>query len=169
MHPFRTAFDWLIVLVNAAAVILGLAIGWLWIAEGAGQYAADNNLPSLRIGMCVGFIMAYLAWNTVVSTYLILKIRALVRKLEVEAAGPVTTTNPTLVQLPAAVAAIRSSSPAAPGPAVSPSANSVPAWVGDLAQECADVPDLANSQSPPPATWIPGVASEEQKGRARKE
>jgi hypothetical protein len=54
MHSFRTAFDWLIVFVNAAAVLLGLAIGWLWIAEGAGQYATDNSLPSLRIGMCVG-------------------------------------------------------------------------------------------------------------------
>jgi hypothetical protein len=113
--------------------------------------------------------MAYLAWNSVVTCYLVLKIRALARKLEVEAAGSATATNPKVVQPPPAVAASKSSSPAAPVPAVGPSANSLPVWVGDLAQERSDIPDLANNQSPPPAAWISDVASEEQARRARKE
>jgi len=170
MHASRSAFDWLIVLVNVAATVLGLAIGWLWIVEGAGRYASDDNPSSLRVGMCVGFLMAYLAWNSVVTCFLVFKIRALASKLEIEAPGSVAPTNPTVIPPPAAVEATKSSSPAAPvRAAVSPSANPLPAWVGDLAQERSDVPDLANNQSPPAASWIPDVASEEQARRGHKE
>jgi hypothetical protein len=170
MHSSRTAVDWLIVIVNIVALLFGLAIGWLWIVEAAGHYAADDSHPNLRIGMCIGFIMAYLAWNSVVTTYLILKIRALVTQMQVEAARSYPAPSPIGVQPLGPVEATKSSPPPVRAtPAGSASASSVPAWVDDIGQARSDIPELANNQSPPPASWIPDVASEEQARRSQKD
>jgi hypothetical protein len=75
MQQSRTPVDWLIAIVNIAALLLGLAIGWLWIFDAAGHYMANDNDPNIRIGMCLGFAMAYLVWTSVVTTYLVLKRR----------------------------------------------------------------------------------------------
>jgi hypothetical protein len=170
MNAHRSAFDWLIILVNAGAVLLGLAIGSLWFAEGARNYVSDDNISSLRVGVCVGFLMAYLVWNAVVTTFLILKIRALVRRLDDEAPVTVTAFIPEAVQPPTVVAAAPPSSPSPrPMPPAGAPASSVPGWVGDLAQANADVPELANNQALPPASWIADVESEENARRGRKE
>ena len=73
MQPSRTPVDWLIAIVNIPALLLALAIGWLWIFDAAGHYQANDDHPNIRIGMCLGFAMAYLAWTSVVLTYLVLK------------------------------------------------------------------------------------------------
>jgi hypothetical protein len=170
MHSSRTPVDWLIILVNAVALLLGLAIGWLWIVEAAGHFAADDGNPNLRIGMCIGFIMAYLAWNSVVTTFLILRFRAMVTQAQVEATRTYRASGPLGVQPLAPVEATGSSPPpvrvsSAGGDSSSPS----PAWIGELAEARPDLPDLVNNPCPPPATWIPDVASEEHTRRARKE
>ncbi|HEY1859322.1 MAG TPA: hypothetical protein VGG61_03155 [Gemmataceae bacterium] len=73
MSQSRTPVDWLIVIVNVPALLLGLAIGWIWILDAADHARAGDNHPNIRLGMTIGFVMSYLIWNTVVMTYLILK------------------------------------------------------------------------------------------------
>jgi hypothetical protein len=75
MHESRTPVDWLIAIVNILALLLGLGIGWLWIFDAAGHYMANDNHPNIRIGMSLGFAMAYLVWTSVVTTYIVLKRR----------------------------------------------------------------------------------------------
>ena len=75
MQQSRTPVDWLIAIVNILALLLGLAMCWLWIFDAAGRYMANDNDPSIRVGMSIGFAMAYLVWTSVVTTYLVLKKR----------------------------------------------------------------------------------------------
>jgi hypothetical protein len=172
MHSSRTAADWLIVLVNVAAILLGLAIGWLWIIDALGHYAADDNHPNIRIGMCMGFVMAYLAWISVVISYLVLRSRVTVSTSPLaEEAPSIAPARPTTVQTIAPAEASKSSpppvraKPAGGAVGISPS----PQWIGELAEAQPDVPDLVSNPIPPPASWIPDVASEEQARRNRKE
>src|SRR5438132_13686470 len=96
MHPSRTPVDWLIVIINIPALLLGLAVGWMWIWEAAQHYQAEDDHPNIRIGMCIGFMMSYLVWLTVVVTYVILK------RTSSPSAAPVASAQPLAQPVPIA-------------------------------------------------------------------
>jgi hypothetical protein len=167
----RTVAECLIVIFNVPAVLFGIIIGWMWITDAVRHYVAEDGHPNIRLGMCIGFLLSYLIWNTVVMTYLILT--------RPTSAVPVPTENPQArapavpVALPvtAPIEASKSNPPPvrAKPTTAAPAATPSPEWVGELAEVLAKVRDPAALPNPPPTAWMPDVARAEQASRPAKE
>jgi hypothetical protein len=160
MNQSRTPVDWLIVIVNVPALLLGLAIGWSWILDAADQYRAQDSSPNTRLGMTIGFIMSYLVWNTVVMTYLILKRHAPSASDESEEAEPFSAPAPARRRVrPPTEATHATPPPIRKRPGTTPAAP-----VPDRVKHLAEVP--AAEQDPPPMALLP--ADDSVEGEASK-
>jgi hypothetical protein len=168
MFRSRTPAELLMVILNIPAVLFGIVIGWMWISDAVRHYVADDGHPNIRLGMCIGFLMSYLIWNSVVLTYVILTHKPPTDTVPAENAIPSAPGVPVALPITAPIAASISNPPpvrAKPTGSV-PTAAPSPDWVGGLAEIHATVSDPPPLPNPPPASWIADVARVEQSSRA---
>jgi len=161
MNQSRTPVDWLIVIVNVPALLLGLAIGWSWILEAANRYRAGDNDPNIRLGMTIGFIMSYLVWNTVVMTYLILKRNASSAPDGSEETVPFSAPAPARRRVRPPTEATHATPPPIRTTPGLPPAAPLPDRVKHLAEVPAAGRDPAAEQNPPPLALLPADDSPE--------
>ena len=183
MQQPRSLLDWLIVAVSVSALSVGLAIGWMWYVEATEGNPEGDNPSTLRLAMCIGFIMAYLAWTTVVMAYLVLRRPAPVDLASVETvelvapsvarAVPVAAPTPVIRASPPQARAQPASTAAATPPArpatPAPPATPEPQWVRDLKDVQAAAQDPAALPNPNPSSWVPDVKRAEEGSRRGKE
>ena len=183
MHQPRSLLDWLIVAVSVAALFVGLAIGWMWYVDATEANLEGENPSTLRLALCICFIMAYLAWTTVVMAYHVLRRPAPVDVPSVETVELVAPSVARAVPVAAPAQVVRASPPQAraqpastapaPTPArpatPAPSATPAPQWVRDLKDVQAAAQDPAALPNPNPSTWVPDVKRAEEGSRRGKE
>jgi hypothetical protein len=183
MHQPRSLINWLIVAVSVSALSIGLAIGWMWYVEATEANLEGDNPSTHRLALCIGFIMAYLAWTTVVMAYLVLRRPAPVDVPYVETVELVALSEPTTVPVAAPAQVVRASPPQARAqptsiaPATTPARPAAPAppatpapqWVRDLKDVQASAQDPAALPNPNPSSWVPDVKRAEEGSRRSKE
>jgi hypothetical protein len=168
MNQSRTPVDWLIVIVNVPALLLGLAIGWSWILEAADHYRAQDNSPNIRFGMTIGFIMSYLVWNTVVMTYLILKRQPSTAGVHSEETVPFHAPPALQRRVKPPTEATHATPPPIRVRSGSPPAAPVPDRVKHLAEVPAAGRDLAAEPNPPPMALLPADHSAEDEASKKE-
>jgi hypothetical protein len=170
MARSRTAAEWMILILNVPAVLLGIVLGWIWISDAIQHYVAGDDEGTIRLGMSVGFLICYLTWNTLVTTYLLWRRPISAPSAEKPKAprSAVAVAPPVTVPIPARKVNAPPA-PARPVIAAPPPATPTPEWVNQLAEVHAEVPDPAALPNPPPASWISDVARAEQASRPTKE
>ncbi len=165
----RTFAEYLILIFNIPVVLLGIVIGWMWITDAVGHYVAEDGDSTSGLGMCIGFLLFCLIWNTIVMTYLLLRRPAGAVPTEY----PPALASPVPVAVPITVPIGASKSTPAPVRAkattAAPATNPSPEWVDELAEVHAQVRDPAALPNPPPTAWMPDVARAEQASRPAKE
>jgi hypothetical protein len=167
MPTWRNLGDWLIVIINVPVLLLGLVIGGAWAVDAFQHYQAEDNHPNIRLGMCIGFIMAYLIWNSVAITYLILKRRTPTGMVLNADVYPVATALPTATPVSALreqAKAVLPPTPVKPSDLVAQATSATsatPQWLGDLAEVQKNDRGPADFSNPAPADWIPDVGRTE--------
>jgi hypothetical protein len=165
MPSQRNLGDWLIVIINVPVLLLGSIIGGAWVADAFQHYQAEDNHPNIRFGMCIGFIMAYLMWNSVAISYLILKRRTPLGMALDADVHPAASALPTATPLSAPKEQSKAILPPAPAKVsdlAAPATSTTPQWLGELAEAQANDRGFTDLPKPTPKDWIPDV------GRAEK-
>jgi hypothetical protein len=165
MPSWRNLGDWLIVIINVPVLLLGLIIGGAWAVDAFQHYQAEDNHPNIRLGMCIGFIMAYLVWNSVAITYLIFKRRTPTGMVLNADVYPVASALPTATPVSAPreqAKAILAPTPVRPPDLVAPAPSATPQWLADLAEVQRNDRGPADLSNPAPADWIADVERAEK-------